>query len=98
MACLDSASRELTERRVDLAELVDDKIAAVVAHATGVRIHFCSGAAIHVDRGSIFDLAGNPVIEPVRPAPERSSPLPGQPAAAPASVHAVGGGNFGDPR
>lgn len=63
-ACLRSAVRDLTERRVDVRDLVDKTVLAVVPHRDGYRLCFSGGAVIHIDRGATFDTAGNPVIEP----------------------------------
>lgn len=63
-ACLESATRELAERPVNVADLAHETVTAVIPHRDGYRLCFGSGAVIHVERGHTFDVAGNPVIEP----------------------------------
>jgi len=63
-ACMRSAIQGLTERRVEVRDLVDKTVLAVVPHRDGYRLCFAGGAVIHVNRGATFDVAGNPVIEP----------------------------------
>lgn len=63
-ACMRSAIQDLTERRVDVRDLVDKTVLAVVPHRDGFRLCFSGGAVIHIERGATYDTAGNPVIEP----------------------------------
>lgn len=63
-ACMRNAIQDLTERRVDVRDLVDKTVLAVVPHRDGFRLCFSGGAVIHIERGATFDTAGNPVIEP----------------------------------
>lgn len=63
-ACLDSATAELAEPRIDLDSLAHETVTAVIPHRDGYRLCFASGTVIHVERGHTFDVAGNPVIEP----------------------------------
>lgn len=63
-ACMRSAVQDLAERRVDVRDLAQETLLAVVPHRDGYRLCFGSGAVIHINRGATFDTAGNPVIEP----------------------------------
>lgn len=96
-ACLDSVEAQLTERALNLDQLVQDTVTGIDAHPQGICFRFATGAAIVVSRGAIFDAAGLPVIEPASPSNPRPLQFePGQPAAAPFTVHERGGGAFGD--
>lgn len=62
--CLQSVAEELAEIRIDVRNLAQETLVAVVPHRDGYRFCFGSGAVIHINRGATFDTAGNPVIEP----------------------------------
>lgn len=64
LACLQSAERELRERRVALHDLAGDTVTFVSAHQGGTLMCFRSGATLVLPRGAVFDAAGLPVIEP----------------------------------
>jgi hypothetical protein len=63
-ACLRSAEELLRERPFHLSNLVEETIIGVERTSHGTRIRCASGVAVIIERGHIFDTAGNPVIEP----------------------------------
>ena len=63
-SCLRSAEEQLRERPFHLSNLVEETITGVEHTPHGTRIRCASGVAVIIERGHIFDPAGNPVIEP----------------------------------